>query len=92
MGIDPNLKKKAAELIREAFDIASEMQHVDLAALNEARPANLRYGSRSDLVRDFWDRADGMLQFARKLELISSEEGEAIRFEVLSRHPDLGEC
>jgi hypothetical protein len=55
-------------------------------ALNEARPAKLRYGSKSDLVRHFTNRANGMLEFAAKLGLITPEEGEAIVREVAARH------
>jgi hypothetical protein len=89
MGNVSDLEERATELVREAFDIAAQMQGVDLAALNEARPAKLRYGSKSDLVRDFTSQATAMLEFAVKLGLITVEEDGAIMREVATRHPEL---
>ncbi len=58
-----NLKTRALELVREAFDIAVGMQRVNLSAVNRPRPPKLRYKTQADLVRDFSDRASGMLDF-----------------------------
>ena len=89
MGNDSKLTERASELIREAFDMAAQVQNVDLAALNEGRPAKLRYGSKSDLVREFTSRANAMLEFAVKLGLITVEEDGAMVREAAARHPDL---
>jgi hypothetical protein len=56
------------------------MQTADLDSINRARPVELRYGSRADLVRQFWDRANAVSTFAVQMELIApSDAAEILR-------------
>ena len=77
--------QKAVELIRAAFDAADRMRMVDLDALNEPRPPTLRYHAQYELVREFIDRANAMLDLAGRLGLIGSDEDIAL----VREHPDL---
>jgi hypothetical protein len=87
---DEKLHLKAVELIRAAYDLVDGMRRVDLAALNEARPPTLRYHAQYELVREFINRANTMLDFATKLGLIDPEEDGEIRRSVGRDHPELG--
>jgi hypothetical protein len=83
---DEQLRRKAVELIRAAYDVADRMREgVDLDALNESRPPTLRYHAQYELVREFIDRANAMSDFAGRLGLIDSDEDVAI----VRDHPDL---
>jgi hypothetical protein len=76
---DEKLHRKAVELVRAAYDAADGMRNVNLDALNEPRPPTLRYHAQYELVREFVERANAMLNFAGDLGLIDSDEVLAIR-------------
>jgi hypothetical protein len=86
---DERLNRKAVELVRHAYQIADGMRNVDLAALNGGRPPTRRYQAQHDLVREFLERADAMLDFAGKLDLIDSDEPLAILLDVAKDHAEL---
>jgi hypothetical protein len=69
---DDDLHRRAVELIRAACDAADGMRSVDLAAINAVRPPTLRYHAQHELVRAFIDQANGMLELAGRLGLIST--------------------
>jgi hypothetical protein len=82
------LKTRALRLIREAYEVAEQMQNVNLSRLNAARPQEFRYRNRGDLIREFTERANAMVQFAGDLGLITVEEALLIAKESSSGHPD----
>lgn len=86
---DSQMRERAIELIRDAYEIAAKMKNVDLDAINAPRPAKLRYSSQADLVRDFIDSAGAILDFAGKLGLVNQDEAIAILRETGSAHPEL---
>ena len=86
---DEQLHLKAVELVRAAYDMAARMRRVDLAAINEPRPPTLRYHAQYELVREFIERANTMLDFAGQLGLIESEEDAEMRRSLAHDHGEL---
>jgi hypothetical protein len=86
---DEDLHRKAVELVRAAYDMADRIRNVDLAAVNRPRPPTLRYHAQYELVMEFVNRANAMLEFAGNLGLIDSNESLAIRRDLNTDHPDL---
>jgi hypothetical protein len=74
---DEELHLKAVELVREAYDMADKMRKVNLDALNEPRPATMRYHAQYEVVMELLNRAGAMLEFAGQLGPIDSEENGA---------------
>ena len=86
---DEQLHMRAVGLVRAAYDRVDGMRSVDLAALNEARPPRLRYHAQFELVREFNERANAMLELAGQLGLIDPEEDAEIRRSAGRDHPEL---
>lgn len=82
------LKTDAVRLIREAYEVAARMQNVDVSHLNAGRPKEFRYRNRGDLVREFTEIANAMVQFAGDLGLITAEEAMSIAKESHAGHPE----
>jgi hypothetical protein len=78
-GRDEKLHLKAVELVRAAYDMANRMRTVDLDAINDVRPPVLRYHAQYEIVVEFMNRANAMLDFAGQLGLVTSEEDGEIR-------------
>ncbi len=88
---DSLIHDQAVRLIRDAYEIAAKMRNVDLESVNRPRPANLRYRSHAELVRDFTDSAGAMLNFAGELGLITQDEAIAILRDIGLAHPEIEE-
>jgi hypothetical protein len=86
---DERLHRKAVELVRAAYDIADRMRNVDLAAINDPRPATLRYHAQYELVMEFINRAGAMLNFAEELGLIDTDESVVILRDLGTDHREL---
>ena len=73
-------RDRALIFVRHSYEVAVAMQTVDLDSINQARPVELRYGSRADLVPDLWHAANAVSTFAVQMELISpSDAAEILR-------------
>jgi hypothetical protein len=73
-----NDRDRAIRLVRHGYQVAVGMQTVDLDSINRARPADLRYGTRAELVREFWNAAGAVATFAVQMQLISPSDAEEI--------------
>ena len=82
-------RKAARRLIEDAYQTAADMQNVDLKAVNAPRPPNLRYQTQAELVREFLERANAIMQFAGELGLITPDEARALLRRHGRTHPEL---
>lgn len=69
---------RALRLVRDGYQMAIDMQTVDLDRINRARPPELRYATRADLLRDFWHAAGAVATFAVQVKLISPSDAQEI--------------
>lgn len=83
------IRRKAKQLVKRAYQVAARMTTVNLASLNSVRPKKLRYRTQSDLVLEFVQRANAMMDFAGQLGLISPAESTRIVKAFWSAHPEL---
>jgi hypothetical protein len=73
-----NHRDRALKLVRDCYQAAVAMQTVDLESINRVRPPELRYGTRAELVREFWNAAGAVATFAVQMQLISPSDAEEI--------------
>jgi hypothetical protein len=82
-------RKAARRLIEEAYETAADIQNVNLEAVNAPRRPNLRYQTQFELVREFLERANAIMQFAGDLGLITPDEARALLITHGRTNPEL---
>src|SRR5690349_2745926 len=86
---EPEIRRKSVELIRDSYEMAGRMVNVDLEAVNRSRPSRLRYGSQSELVREFVERANATMEFATSIGLLTADEAKDLLRGIGQEHPAL---
>jgi len=86
LGIE-EMKRRALELVREAYSTAAEMRNVPLDVINRKQPPNLRYRSSLELVREEFAAANALATFAVQLGLLTSDQAAELLRESQRKNP-----
>jgi hypothetical protein len=83
------LKKKALDKVREAYESAARMKGVNLDSVNRVRAESERFRSAEALLSYWFGLAAAVSRFAVSLKLITPEQSLQVILETRSAHPVL---
>ena len=87
---DAEMRERALEYLRKAYDQVGRMMTVKMSSLNKARPPSLQYRTRRDLLREFSSSAGAVSRFAVAMGIITNEDAAQILVEFSKAHPEIG--